>query len=115
MPIRKRGNNWFADFYVNGKRTRKNLSTNKATAQRIYNDLISKAQFTAYGITSDGYSLYKLRNEFLRELQPRILPKTYHNYETILGNAFLQMKGVELQTLRHRLNAYIHASLEAGE
>ncbi|MCP4987123.1 MAG: site-specific integrase [Colwellia sp.] len=115
MPIRKRGNIWFADFYVNGKRTRKNLSTNKATSQRIYNDLISKTQLTAYGITSEGYPLDKLRTDFLRELHPRILPKTYHDYETILDNAFLHMKGVELATLRHRLNEYIHTRLEAGK
>ncbi len=115
MPIRKRGNYWFADFYVNGKRTRKNLSTNKATAQRIYNDLISKTQLSAYGITSEGYPLDKLRTDFLCELQPRILPKTYHDYETILDNAFLHMKGVELGTLRHRLNEYIHTRLEAGK
>ncbi|MDR4496875.1 MAG: hypothetical protein MRK02_02955 [Candidatus Scalindua sp.] len=59
--------------------------------------------------------LYKLKNDFLLELKPRILEKTYHDYETILNNAFTQMRSVELPTLRHRLNEYIHARLEDGK
>ncbi|MDR4497398.1 MAG: site-specific integrase [Candidatus Scalindua sp.] len=113
MPIRKIGNTWYTDFYVNSKRIRKKLSTNKATAQRIYKDLVSKNQLAAFGIVQEGYPLDKLKNDFLCELKPRILPKTYHDYETILNNAFNQMRGVELPTLRHRLNGYIQARLES--
>ncbi len=115
MPIRKRGDNWYTDLYINGKRVRKRLGNNKATAQKIYNNLISQRELTSYGIVPEGYSLDKLRADFLRELKPRILPKTYHDYETIFDNAFLQMKGVQLSTLRHRLNEYIHSRLEAGK
>ncbi|MCP4374266.1 MAG: hypothetical protein GY797_40110, partial [Deltaproteobacteria bacterium] len=115
MTIRKIENSWFADFYTNGKRTRKKLSTNKNTAQRIYNNLVSQNQFAEFGLVTDGYPLDKLKNDFLREIRPRILAKTYHDYDTIFNNAFDQMKGVELATLRHRLNEYIHARLEAGK
>ena len=57
MSIRKIGNSWFADFYINGKKTRKKLSTNKATAQRIYKNLDTLNQFAAFGINPDGYPL----------------------------------------------------------
>ncbi|MCP5007842.1 MAG: hypothetical protein GY941_28490 [Planctomycetes bacterium] len=42
MPIRKIGNTWYADIHVDGKRTRKKLSTNKAIAQRMYDELKRK-------------------------------------------------------------------------
>ncbi|GJQ57481.1 MAG: site-specific integrase [Candidatus Scalindua sp. AMX11] len=115
MSLRKIGNSWFADFYINGKRKRKKLSGNRTTAQRLYNNLVSKNELKSHGIVPEGYPLDKLKDDFLQELKPLILPKTYHDYETILDNAFLEMKGVELSTLRRQLNEYIHARLEAGK
>ncbi len=115
MPIRKRGDNWYTDLYINGKRVRKRLGNNKATAQKIYNNLISQRELTSYGIVPEGYPLEKLKDDFSRELKPTIHPKTYHDYETILNNAFLSMRRVELPTLREKLSEYIHARLEAGK
>ncbi len=115
MSLRKIGNSWFADFYINGKRERKKLSANRTTAQRLYNNIISQNELNAYGIVPEGYPLEKLKDDFLRELKPLILPKTYHDYETILDGALLHMKGIELTTLRHKLSEYINTRLEAGK
>lgn len=114
-PIRKIGDTWYSDIYVNGKRVRKKLSSNKNTAQKIYNQLVSSNQLAAFGIIQEGYPLDRLKNDFLQEIKPHILPKTYHDSETILNNAFEQMQGVQLATLRSLLNGYINSRIQAGK
>ncbi len=115
MPIRKIGNSWYADFYANGKRVRKKLSANKTTAQRIHNTLVSQEELASFGIVPDGYPLDKLKDDFLRELKPRITRRTFSNYETVIENAFNKMRDVELHTLRAQLGNYLQLRYDEGK
>ncbi|MCP4263813.1 MAG: hypothetical protein GY774_40850 [Planctomycetes bacterium] len=61
MPLRKIGKTYYLDDYINGKRVRKKLSTNRDVAKRIREDILKKADLSRFGIAPDNYPLSDLK------------------------------------------------------
>ena len=107
MPIRKRGKTWYTDLYVNGRRTRKKLSTNKATAQKIYEDLIKQKDLSPFGISDYNYDIKQFQRCLLLEVEPNISAKTLHDYEVLLSGVTEHLNNTPLQSVRNKFNEYL--------
>ncbi|GJQ59738.1 MAG: hypothetical protein D8M57_13000 [Candidatus Scalindua sp. AMX11] len=107
MPIYKRGKTWYADLYVNGKRSRKRLSTNKATAQKMYEEILKRKDFSPFGTLGYNYDLEKIQKQFLLEMEPRVSAKTLHDYNVFLNGVTNRLKGTPFDSVRNDFNAYI--------
>ncbi len=114
MPIRKRGNTWYADLYINGKRSRKRLSANKTTAQKVYEELIKNKDLSPFGIRDNNYDVKQLQKQFLIEVGLRVNAKTLHDYNVILVGVTDHLNGLPLQEIRKAFIEYLTSRQEEG-
>lgn len=114
MSLRKISNSWFADFYTNGKRTRRKLSTNKATAQKIYDNLIKQREISPFGIIDNAHDIKHLEKQFLIEVGLRVNAKTLHDYKVILSGVTDHLNGLPLQEIRNAFIEYLTSRQEEG-
>ncbi|GJQ57420.1 MAG: hypothetical protein SCALA701_02210 [Candidatus Scalindua sp.] len=114
MSLRKIGNSWFADFYTNGKRVRKKLSSNKATAQKIYDTIIRDRDLSKFGLCDKGYDLKKMQQQFLSEISIRLSNKTLSYYNVILDEVTEHLACTPLHEARNTFSDYINRKQELG-
>ncbi len=107
MPIRKRGNTWYADIHYSGKRVKKRLSTNKVTAQKMYDEMIKQKKLSPFGATDYCYDLKKIQKQFLLEVEPRVSTKTLHDYNVFHNGVTDYLKGTAFESVRNDFNEYI--------
>jgi integrase len=84
--IRERGGVYYSDFYANGRRVRKRLSTDLDAATQILNDLRARADKADFGLLDNDYPLKELRKEFLCHCKQALKPKSAARYEKCLDN-----------------------------
>ena len=116
MPLRKIAKTWYLDDYINGKRVRKKLSTNRDVAKRIREEILKKTDLSRFGIASDNNSLpTDLKQHFMEELRPRLSTSKYNGYDTMISQALEHIgPDVPLQEIRYRLNEYFNRRKAAG-
>ena len=88
VRLYKRGNHWYVDYAVNGKRIRKSVSTNKQRASLIAATIQSNLEKEKYGLPLDimEIPLRDLAAEFMHSKKNRIAPKTFTRYNEYLNH-----------------------------
>lgn len=115
MVLRKIGRTYYLDIRrPDGTRIRKRASKNKAVAQRIHDDLTEEADRARIGLAPRNYSLIKLKDKFLAELNPRVSPLVFRDYETLLNMALSYIADAPPMDIRHKFNEYLHQRKQAG-
>jgi len=85
--IRKRGDNWYVDFRVNGRRVRKRAGKSKTLAQQLLHDYELKAQRNQLGfLDRKEIALDAFIQEFLTYSQAQNRPSTTKRYRSALDN-----------------------------
>ena len=89
--IRERGGTYHADFYANGRRVRKKLSTNLDVAKQLLTELKARADRADFGLLDNDYSLSELQTSFLDHCKQVKRPSTVESYQICLNNILSQL------------------------
>lgn len=84
--IRKKGNRWFVDYRVTGRRIRKNVGPSKKIAELALNDIIVKVAKGELGFDKKDADLQKLFEDYLSYSKTNHSPSTQKRYRAIMDN-----------------------------
>jgi len=90
--IRKRGDNYFIDYRVQGKRMRKHVGKSKEEAERILKDIKQQITQGQMILPQEEYSFNQLFLQFAAYCQANLAHRTQIRYQAIIDNfrRFLQ-------------------------
>ncbi len=99
--LRKKGNAYFIDYRVNGRRLRKSVGRSKKIAELALKDLEVKIAKNELGFIKTDQSFEKLLTEFKTYCQTNLAPNTRKRYGSILDNflRFLSQSHIRLEKL----------------
>jgi site-specific recombinase XerD len=84
--LRKKGNKYFADYRLNGRRIRKNLGSSKKIAELALKDIEVKVAKGELGFDKRDEGLEKIFNDYLSYSKTNHAPNTYKRYRAIIDN-----------------------------
>jgi site-specific recombinase XerD len=84
--LRKRGNTYYADYRINGKRFRKTLGRSKRIAELALKDIEVKIAKNELGFDKKDEALTKLFEEYLSYSKTNHSPSTQKRYRAIIDN-----------------------------
>jgi len=101
--IRKRGNRYFVDYHVDGKRVRKSVGTDKKTAERIFQEIQQQLALNKLGIVKGIYSLRQFFDRFSDYCHSNLAARTQVRYKTIIDNfqRYLQQAYPQIKNINH--------------
>jgi integrase len=99
--MRLRGGMYYADFYVDGKRVRRRLSSNLDAAREILNELRVRADKAEWGLLDNDYPLTQMQEEFLRHCQQTLKPATTSRYKNCLEQVLSRIGATRASQLTH--------------
>ncbi len=93
--LRKRGNNWYIDFYANGKRVRKKVGKSKKVAELALKDAEVKVARNEYGFSQTEIAINEFFDKFLEYSQTNHSVNTTKRYRAVIDNfkSFLEENG----------------------
>ena len=99
--LRKKGNAYFIDYRVNGRRLRKSVGRSKKIAELALKDLEVKLAKNELGFLKADQSFEKLLADFKAYCQTNLAPSTRKRYGSILDNflRFLSQSPIRLEKL----------------
>lgn len=84
--IYKRGENWYIDLRVDGRRIRKRIGTSKETAKLVLKDFEVKAARQEFGFLKEDVPLQRFLDEFLKYCQVNHRPTTFKRYRAVIDH-----------------------------
>ena len=84
--LRKKGNTYFIDYRVNGKRKRKTVGKSKKMAELALKDLEVKLAKGELGFETKDGTYTKLVDDFRAYVKTNVAPGTQKRYKSILDN-----------------------------
>jgi len=92
--IYKRGNSWYIDLYVKGRRIRKKVGKSKQVAELALKDAEVKAARDEFGFAKNDISIDKFLEKFEEYSRIHHTPSTYRRYRIVIDHlqAFLKHK-----------------------
>ena len=81
--LRKKGNTYFIDYRVNGKRKRKSVCRSKKIAELALSDFEVKLAKGDLGFEKKDAELKKLYEEFISYCKTNVSPSTQKRYKAI--------------------------------
>jgi integrase len=113
--IRTRNGGYYADFYANGRRVRKRLSSQLDVAEELLHELQARADRADFGILDNDYSLSELREQWLRHCRQARKQSTVESYIDNLNNILPRLSANRvLQITVNRVLLYRQERLDAG-
>jgi integrase len=95
-----RGKVYYADFTVNGRRTRRRLSTELKAATDIYTQLKARADKGEYGLLDNDFPVSKLEELYLRHVRQSRRPATVSRYEHALKTILPKLAANKVTQIR---------------
>jgi integrase len=86
-----RGDTYYANFQVNGRRVRRRLSSNLDAARQILNDLKARADKAEWGMLDNDYPLEQMKDEYLRHCSQVLKLSTAARYRLCLDTIVPQL------------------------
>ncbi len=105
---------WYIDLGSRENRYRKKLSTNRATAQKIHDDIIKNKSLTAFGLADNQYDFAELCKRFLTETTARVNYQTAHDYKVLLDGIADRLQHVPIENVREVFNDYLLERQKGG-
>lgn len=101
--LRKKGNAYFIDYRLNGRRLRKNVGRSKKIAELALKDLEVKLARNELGFEKRDQQLAKLIEEYLSYCKTNLAPGTQKRYRSIIDNfkRFLSREYPHFERISH--------------
>ena len=84
--VRERNGAYYGDFYANGRRVRKRLSSQLDVAEELLHELQARADRADFGLLDNDFRLAELREQWLRYCRQARKPATVERYIDNLNN-----------------------------
>ena len=101
--LRKKGNNYFIDYRVDGRRRRKTVGKSKKIAELALKDLEVKLARKELGFERQDSTLAKLFFDYNSYCQTNLAPSTQKRYKAIINNfkRFLKSDYPHIEKISH--------------
>jgi integrase len=113
--IRERNGAYYADFYANGRRVRKRLSSQLDVAEELLHEAQARADRADFGLLDNDYPLSDLREQWLRHCHQVRKTATVERYIDNLNNILPKLSANRVaQITINNVLLYRQERLEAG-
>lgn len=101
--LRKKGNSYFIDYRVHGKRKRKSVGKSKKIAELALKDLEVKLARNELGFEKKDSSFQKLLHDYQAYCKTNLAPSTQNRYKSIIDNfkRFLKSDYPHIEKVSH--------------
>jgi integrase len=99
--MRLRGGVYYADFYIDGRRVRRRLSSNVDAAREILNELRARADKAEYGLLDNNYPLEPMKDAFLKHCWQILKPATAARYASCLDRVLTDIGATRANQITH--------------
>lgn len=89
--IRERGGAYYADFYAQGRRVRKRLSTQLDVATTLLHEMQARADKADFGILDNDYAISELKEKYLRQCRQTLKPRSVERYEVSMDTILARL------------------------
>jgi integrase len=113
--IRERNGAYYADFYANGRRVRKRLSSQLDVAEELLHELQARADRADFGLLDNDFSLAELREQWLRHCRQARKPSTVERYIDNLNSILPRLSATRISQITvNNVLLYRQERLDAG-
>lgn len=118
----KRGNNWYLDYRINGKRIRKSVGKNRKVANLALADIELKLGLIDAGLKPSNIlqqlTLSDFYDRIVKHIAQRKTPRTFETYLLHINNFYKYLKSTDCQFIKdiqvNIIDDYISHRLENG-